>query len=161
MISRRAWIGSGIAAALLAAAGFAYEQQPEDGDRAIVAALAPVMLEGALPSEGTARTQALLSVERGFDVAVAGLTPSVQRELARLFTLLRFAPARMAATGVMHPWHLASHDEIRRFLTNWRYSGNATLRSGYDALHALVLAAWYGGDASWERIGYPGPPHVA
>lgn len=161
MLSRRAWIGTTLAAGLVAAAGFAYEMQPEDGDRAILAAIVPVMLDGALPTDPHARAAAIRDAVRGFDVAVAGLTPSVQRELARLFTLLRFAPTRMLATGVMHPWHLASNAEVARFLNAWRYSGNATLRSGYDALHALVLAAWYGNDASWERIGYPGPPHIA
>lgn len=161
MLTRRAWIGSGVAAALLAAAGLAYEQLPAEGDGAIVAALAPVMLEGALPSDLAARERAVRSVVEGFDVALAGLTPSVRRELARLFTLLRIAPARIVATGVMQPWHRASDDDLRRFLTRWRYSPNATLRSAYDALHALVLASWYSGEASWARIGYPGPPRIA
>jgi hypothetical protein len=93
-----------------------------------------------------------------FHTAVNGLTPSVQDEVKQLFTLLRVAPLRMAATGVMRPWSQANPGDIERFLTNWRYSGIAKLRSGYDALHQLCLAAWYGDPASWKRIGYPGPP---
>jgi hypothetical protein len=39
-------------------------------------------------------------------------------------------------------------------------SGFALLRSAYDALHQIVLAAWYGNPRSWPAIGYGGPPSV-
>lgn len=158
-MNRRTLIGSGISVALLAMAGLAYEIQPET-DAVILRAIASVLLEGALPANAADRERALDSVQHGFDVAVAGLPPSVQQEIAQLFTLLRVGPARMLAAGVMHPWHLASSAEIEQFLTGWRFNRIAKLRSAYDALHALVLAAWYGNAASWERIGYPGPPRI-
>jgi hypothetical protein len=31
------------------------------------------------------------------------------------------------------------------------------LRSAYQALHDLVLGAWYANPANWDAIGYPGP----
>jgi hypothetical protein len=34
------------------------------------------------------------------------------------------------------------------------------LQQGYQALHDLVLAAWYARPDSWPAIGYPGPPEV-
>jgi hypothetical protein len=34
------------------------------------------------------------------------------------------------------------------------------LRSGYAALHQLVLAAWYGNARAWPAIGYGGPPSL-
>jgi hypothetical protein len=52
----------------------------------------------------------------------------------------------------------ASAEDIARFLERWRHSSIALLRSGYQALHELVMAAWYGNAQSWGRIGYPGPP---
>lgn len=169
-MNRRQWIGSGIAAAaILFVAGAIYESQgdraPADGyrfralgqeDRGILAAIGPVMLAGALPQG----EDAIRRFIEGFDTAVAGLTPSVQGEVAQVFMLLRVPPLRMIGTGVMRPWHLASTDEIESFLNRWRYSGITTLRSAYDALHQLSNAAWYGSPHSWPHIGYPGPPKL-
>lgn len=156
-MNRRQWIGSGVAAALLVAAGVVYESPLKDGDRAILAAIAPVMLAGSVPPGD----DALRAFVEGFDTAVAGLTPSIQAEIAQLFTILRVAPLRMLATGVMQPWRRASSDEIARFLNAWRYSSIAQLRSAYDALHQLSYAAWYGNPRSWPQTGYPGPPKLA
>ena len=171
-MNRRQWIASGtVAALLLAGIGTLYELQPDraptddyhfrnlsEEDRGILASLAPVMLAGSLPANNDSALRALIE---GFDIAVAGLTPSVQAEVAQLMMLLRVAPLRMAATGVMKPWHLASHDEIARFLTGWRYSSIAKLRSAYDALHQLCYGAWYGNTMSWAGTSYPGPPKIA
>lgn len=156
-MNRRQWIGAGIAAALVAAgAGGAYEFQP-DSDRALLSAIAPVMLAGALPQTSEAM-DALLA---GFDTAVRGLTPSVQHDVAQLLTLLRMPPTRIVLAGMLRPWHRATHGEIEHFLNRWRYSRFATLRAAYDALHQLCCAAWYGNARSWPAIGYPGPPKVA
>lgn len=170
-MNRRQWIGSGIAAAaLLVGAGAVYEFQrdpaPEDAyrfraldeaDRGILAAIGPVILAGSLPQTEDARRVFI----EGFDTAVSGLTPSVQAEVAQLFMLLRVAPLRMIATGVMKPWHLASADEISNFLDAWRFSGIVKLRSAYDALHQLSYGAWYGNPVSWAGTNYPGPPKLA
>jgi hypothetical protein len=169
-MKRRQWIGGTAAAAvLLLGAGALYQLRGDtppddpyrfrvldDEERAILAAIGPVMLAGALPAGGTG-TNAFIE---GFDTAVAGLPPHVQGELAQLFMLLKNGVLRVLATGVMHPWHEASQEEIARFLTAWRYSGIVKLRAGYDALHQLTLAAWYGNPVSWSAIGYPGPPVV-
>ena len=155
-MNRRAWIGTGVAAALLVGAGAIYERPLQEDDAAILAAIAPVMLAGAMPQEDDA-VNAMIA---NFHKAVSGLTPSVQAEVAQLFTLLRVAPLRMLATGVMRPWSEANPGDIEAFLTRWRFSGIAKLRSAYDALHQLVWAAWYGDPQSWARIGYPGPPTV-
>jgi hypothetical protein len=170
-MNRRRWIGSGVAAAaVLFATGLIYESQgdsaPSDpyrfraldeADRGILAAILPVMLAGSLsPNE-----DALRSVIEGFDTAVAGLTPSIQGELAQVFTILRVAPLRMIATGIIRPWHLASKDDIARFLNAWRYSNIASLRSAYDALHQTAYCAWYANPQSWPQTGYPGPPKLS
>jgi len=128
--------------------------------RTIVAAVAPVLLAGALPEEPAARERSLLEVVRGVDTAVSGLPPAVQEEIAQLFALLAFPPTRRIVAGVIAPWFTASPAEIAAFLQRWRQSRFALLRSGYRALQELTSAAWYGNPASWVRIGYPGPPDL-
>ena len=60
--------------------------------------------------------------------------------------------------GVRSTWAEATEEEVAAFLRRWRTSRFGLLRAGYQALTQLILAAWYGNPASWERLGYPGPP---
>lgn len=123
---------------------------------ALLRAIARVMLDGALPNHG----EALDAAVHGVAVAIAGLPPAVQSEVQQLFGLLEFPLTRRIVAGV-GPWERASNDEIAAFLQRWRTSNALLLRSGYAALHQLVMAGWYGNDAAWPGIGYPGPPRVA
>jgi len=125
--------------------------------RSVVAAIVPVMLEGALPA-GDAAIAARGEVVAGVDRAVAGLSPAVRAELDELFSLLAFAPARCVVAGVWSPWQEASRESIAAFLERWRDSRFALLRSGFSALHQLILGAWYANPRAWPVIGYPGPP---
>jgi hypothetical protein len=127
---------------------------------AIIAAVAPVLLDGALPTESAAGAAALKETVANVAAAVAGLPPSAQKELGELFALLAFAPARIALARVDSPWEKASRDEVAAFLERWRTSRFLLLRSAYGALHQLVFAAWYGNPSSWSVIGYPGPPQL-
>ncbi len=175
MLTRRQLLGGGIAAAaVLAAAGLAYEFSPDtlrtdpqyrftmldEEDRVIVAALAPVMLSGALPGDAAARKDAIAQTVRGVDVAIAGLPLAVRAQIRQLFGILRFPITRMFVAGIWHPWHAANDAEIAHFLEAWRYSRITRLRSAYDALHQLLMAAWYGNAKAWNAIGYTGPPAV-
>ena len=126
----------------------------------IVAAVVPAMLAGALPSEAGARQAAVRDTVAGVERAIAGLNPNAQQELAQLFSLLAFAPARIALTGVSTAWAEASEGAVNAFLERWRTSSFALLRSAYDALHQLICAAWYGNPKIWPGIGYPGPPKI-
>ncbi|MBV8584473.1 MAG: hypothetical protein JO241_10785 [Candidatus Eremiobacteraeota bacterium] len=130
------------------------------GDRNTIAAVAAVVLAGSLPAESAARAAASIEVVRGVDVAISGLPPSVQEEIGQLFGLLRFPPTRALAAGIWRPWESAGTDSVSNFLTGWRFSSVALFRSGYQALHQLVMASWYGNGASWAGIAYPGPPRV-
>jgi len=148
---------------LLAAASCAHRATaPRDSQRhQMIAAIAGVMLAGALPPSGQARTDALGEVVRGVDIAIAGLPPVVQGEISQLFGLLSFPLTRVLAAGVMSNWGDAPPREIETFLRQWRYSSITLFRSGYDALHQLVMAGWYGNDLAWPRIGYGGPPKLS
>ena len=163
MLTRRQFLKVGIASgAVLAGAGWLHLRRgsaPAKGlqwlderGRAIVGALAPVVLDGALPA------QALEEVVAAFDRAVAGLSPAVQEEIRQLLALLGIAAGRFIVAGVRSAWHEATPEEVAAFLRRWQSSRFDLLRAGYQALTQLLVAAWYGNAASWERIGYPGPP---
>jgi len=131
----------------------------EPGARAIVAAIIPVLLDGALPGgpeAPSARADTLASVEE----AIAGLPPATRKELADLFSLLDFPPTRCLIAGIWSPWPEASRESIASFLTRWRDSRFELLRSAYAALHQLVFAAWYANPRAWNATGYAGPPSL-
>ena len=128
--------------------------------QAILGAIVPVLLAGALPAAADARQQAVADTVRGIDTAIAGLAPSAQDELRQLFSLLALPPARLAIAQVSEPWNRASEADVRACLDRFRGSSLTLLRSAYGALHQLTFGAWYGNPATWARIGYPGPPEL-
>ena len=169
-ISRRTLLKAGIAgaAALLLARWLYPPTSPparptpsalEPGAHAIVAAIIPVLLDGALPSgpeAPSARAEALAAVEE----AIAGLPPATRNELADLFSLLGFPPTRCLVAGIWSPWPEATRESIASFLMRWRDSRFELLRSAYAALHQLVFAAWYASPRAWPATGYAGPPSL-
>jgi hypothetical protein len=176
MTSRRTFLAAGVAGGI--ALGFAWWWRDRPAfvpggagvdaltalDRsapAIVAAIVPVLLAGALPAADPERRSAIDETTLNVGRAIAGLPPAAQQELGELFALLGFGPARIALARVVAPWNEADHDEVAAFLERWRVSGFLLLRSAYDALHQIVLAAWYGNPRSWPAIGYPGPPNIS
>jgi len=176
MTTRRSFLVAGLAGgAALAAAHWlrgTREPGPVSGPNAalaaldagapmIIAAIVPVMLDGALPEEAAARQAAVAETVAGVARAVGGLSPAAQKELAELFSLLALPPTRIALAGVTTPWAEASSAAVAAFLERWRGSRWMLLRSAYDGLHQLILAAWYGNPRSWPSIGYPGPPAIA
>ena len=125
---------------------------------AIIAAIVPVVLDGALPVDPADRRAAVTETVANVARAVSGLAPAAQKELAELFSLLSLPPTRVALAGMKAPWAEASPEAVAAFLERWRTSGWMLLRSAYDALHQIVFAAWYGNPRAWPSIGYPGPP---
>lgn len=163
MLTRSGLLIGALSASALTAAAVVYEWRPgvpppdarrflflSEADRAALAAIAPVM-------SGRANT---VQVLRGFDAAVAGLPPAVRAQLRQLLDLLAFPPGRIFLAGVPKRWDDADPAAIARFLQAWRTSPFAKVRSAYDALHQLTLAACYADPATWTAIGYPGPPAV-
>jgi hypothetical protein len=129
-------------------------------EREMLAAVAAVLLDGALPKEGAVRRQLVERTVDGIVKAVSGLSLATQKELGELFGLLVLAPARLVIAGVGRPWREAGTAEVAEFLDSWRTSRLGLLQSGYAALHDLTFGAWYARSESWEVIGYPGPPEV-
>ena len=172
MISRRTFIAAGLlgATALVTARWLRRPDAPPgepslqalDADaQAVLRAIVPVMLAGALPNAAQDRRNAIADTVRGIDVAVQGLSPTAQEELRQLFAQLSLPPTRFALARVSAPWNDASESDVRAFLDRFRDSSLTLLRSAYGALHQLTFAAWYGNPASWPQIGYPGPPDLA
>jgi hypothetical protein len=168
MVTRRQFLRAGVMGGALLALMRLAPRPAHAGDSAPVldaptrealAAIAAVMLAGALP-DGGGRQQALAAVVDGVAVAVSGLPPHLQEELGQLFTLLTFAPTRWLLAGVSSPWPRASAEDIAEFLESWRGSWSSLLQSGYHALHELIMAAWYARPDSWPALGYPGPPRL-
>lgn len=164
MVSRRTFIKAGLFGGLVLGAGGAwYAATREDAPpvrlsqstRAMFQAITPVMLAGML-GEGVGQIERVVD---GVERAVTGLSLAAQSELAELFGLLGFYPARKLLTGIAD-WPLARSAEIEAFLKWWRFHRFALLQGGYAALHDLVLGSWYAQPESWESIGYPGPPEV-
>lgn len=169
--SRRRFLAAGVAgAALLAVGGGVLWMRGAtrgaagalDADaRAILRAIVPAMLAGALPGAPRERDAAIGETVDGVDRAIAALPPSMRAELARLFALLALPPGRRVFAGVASEWPEAGVDEVGAFLSNWQASRWALKRTAYDGLHSLVIAAWYANPRSWPAIGYPGPPAIA
>ena len=166
--SRRAFLVTGVlGVAALAAGGLLREWPLRSGpatalrDATILHALVPAMLDDALPADARERDLAITETVTGVQAAVAGLPPNAQGEIARLFGLLAFAPFRVGVAGLWRDWPQASLSDTAGMLARWQHSRLSLLRSAYDGLHQLILAAWYGNPRAWEAIGYAGPPALA
>jgi hypothetical protein len=162
--SRRQFLQAGIAgSALLSFSGWlnaAGVRRLSDAEREMLAAVAGVLLDGALPKEAAARQQLIARTVDGIARAVDGLSLATQKEIGELFGLLVLAPARLLIAGVRRPWREAGSAEVAEFLDSWRGSRLGLLQSAYAALHDLTFGAWYAQTDSWAAIGYPGPPEM-
>lgn len=170
MITRRRFLQVGLAgAAVLAGVHLALRnggpREPgprtlDAGEAALVAALAPVVLAGALPAEPESGRAAVREVVEAFDRALAGLEPAVREEVRDLLGLLAFAPTRFALAGLARPVAQSRPEDVAAFLQRWRTSRFDLLRAAYQALTQLLQAAWFGNARAWPAIGYPGPPRL-
>ncbi len=172
MATRRQFLKAGLAAGVvLAGAGWIASRRGrgpvpglhwlDERSAAIVRALVPVVLDGAIPAADPGRGDAIREAVEAFDRAVSGLSPAVQEEISQLFSLLALPAGRFVVAGVRSAWAEATPDEVAAFLARWRRSRFALLRAGYQALTQLIVAAWYGNPRSWAAIAYPGPPSLA
>lgn len=159
-MKRRALLKTGLAGGMLLALGAAslrIGRNPVHDRETVLRAVVPALLEGALPNGAAARSTAIDRSVEAVGTATAALAPSAQSELAQLFALLASAPGRVLLARVDAPWPAAALAEVSAFLSAWRHHPIALFRSGYAALHDLVLAGHYADESSWPGIGYPGP----
>lgn len=160
MTTRRQFLQTGLAGSLLLNISACSRPSQNGGRHAVLKALIPVILAGALPPASSNLDALVVSTIAGVDKAIAGLSLATQKEIGELFDLLAFAPTRMLAAGIWSPWDEARPEAISKFLESWRHSRFDLLKSGYAALHDLIFGAWYARPDTWAAIGYPGPPKV-
>jgi hypothetical protein len=160
MTTRREFLKTGLAGALLLNVAGCTRPAQGNGRTVVLTALIPVFLAGVLPRGGATRPELIARTVAGVDKAIAGLALATQKEVGELFDLLSFTPTRMIVAGVWSPWPEASAEAIGRFLESWRNSRFDLLKSGYAALHDLIFSAWYARPDTWTAIDYPGPPKV-
>lgn len=160
VIGRRAFLKAGFAGSVMLACAGRIGAATTDDEAVMLAAIASALLAGMLPADGVAQTQALNNTVAGVRHAVAGLSPSTQKEVSELFSLLGFPLTRRLLAGVSAPWAEARTEDVAIFLENWRHSRHALLQTAYGALHDLVLGAWYARPEHWAAIGYPGTPEI-
>lgn len=169
--SRRRFVFVGLAgAAVLAGARWLVPAEPFGESAraaltadasAIVRALVPAFLDGALPEDAAERDAAVTRTVAGVGTAIAGLPPATREELATLFALLASMPVRLFVAGIDGTWRDATVADANGFLVRLQKSRWSVKRIAYDALHQLVFAAWYADPRAWPAIGYPGPPALA
>ncbi len=129
-------------------------------ERSMLAAIAPLILAGALPGASGAGRPAVETLLLDVDRTLSGFDPNVQEEVRDLFSLLLLPPARWLLAGVHKSWSEADAADIAAFLEDWRLSRWPILRSAYQALHSVILAAWYAQPAAWPVMAYSGPPQL-
>ncbi|MCW3479067.1 twin-arginine translocation signal domain-containing protein [Neisseriaceae bacterium JH1-16] len=127
-----------------------------DHDIPIVRAIAPSLI-GLAPGGVNPSLDELVA---GVDKAILALSLAVQQEVRELFDLLQNRWLRRWLAGVRSPWAEVRPDEAAAFLARWQNGGFVLLRTGYQALHGLINAAWYGNPKSWAGIGYRQPARV-
>lgn len=164
MISRRAFIQTGLLGAVaLAVAGglYRFTRSPpaqrfrlDTGATPVLAAIVPVMLKEVLAATDPAAIAATIMRTQ---TAIGSLPLRAQKEVADLFGLLTLGPTRRLLAGVPDDWPSAKPEDVGAFLQNWRVHRFKMLQSAYQALHDLIIGAWYSDESTWPAIGYPGP----
>ena len=92
MTTRREFLKTGVAGALLLNVAGCTRPAQGDGRTVVLTALIPVFLDGALPPAGATRPELITRTVAGVDKAIAGLSLATQKEVGELFDLLSFTP---------------------------------------------------------------------
>jgi hypothetical protein len=120
-------------------------------EHAVMEAVALRMLVGA-PGLSTARLG--LACDRLASKADA----TAQVELRQLLQLFENALPNFVFGGRWAVFTKQAPEEQDATLREWRDSKLIVRRSGYNALRALAMGAYYSNAAVWPFVHYPGPP---
>jgi hypothetical protein len=92
------------------------------------------------------------------DRIISWTDPSAQKETIQLLGLFENALAGFLFGFRTRPFTQLSPTEQDEVLAEWQTSRIAVRRTGYLALRAIVISAYYGQKPTWVVSGYPGPP---
>ncbi|MED5622129.1 hypothetical protein [Ideonella sp. BN130291] len=130
------------------------------GGRAVFRAVGAAVLDGALPTDASARLRSLDGLLARLEGTIAGLAPHAQDELSTLLALLASAPGRVGLAGLTTDWSDASVAQVHAALQAMRTSALAVRQQAYFALRELTNAAYFADPTTWAWLGYPGPNDV-
>jgi hypothetical protein len=116
-------------------------------DHAILAALTPAILKGALPEGDPA------ALERSLRLTDSFLATQSQFTRGEFYKLC-------GALSLFHTWDSWSLEQAESFLNGYRTSWIGLRSQIYVSLQVLVTMPWYGEPEAWKAIGYPGPPPI-
>lgn len=128
--------------------------------REVFAASGRALLDGSLPSTGGAIESALEGLLGHIDGLIATLPPHAQAELSQLLALLASAGGRRVLAGLAVPWPLASVADVQQAFQEMRVSALSLRQQAYQALHDIVVSAYFSDPQTWGLLGYPGPLKV-
>ncbi|MBI2769355.1 MAG: hypothetical protein HYX47_07025 [Burkholderiales bacterium] len=128
--------------------------------REVFSAVGRAILEGTLPADDGARQIALNGLLERIDTLVAGLPAHAQGELSQLLALLASGAGRRTMAGLAPEWSAAATPEVQQALQGMRVSGLALRRQAYQALHDIVVGAYFADASTWAQLGYPGPTKI-
>ncbi len=171
MWSRRRVIFVGVAGAVAAGAALVLPRLGSSGAAPSGAALVSehadmlravtrALLGSALPTDADARNRDVTRATTAAGALIENLPPSTRKEIADLFGLLAFSPAR-ALLGYSGDWAAADIPTVTTFLAGLRDSSIGLKQQAYFALHDLLIGSFYAEPSTWAATGYPGPPKLA
>jgi hypothetical protein len=102
-----------------------------------------------------------VDLPRRADAVVASLGTEARAELKQLVNLFENALAGFLLDGQLRTFTDGSPEQQDARIRAWQTSRYRVRRTGYKALKRVVYAAYYGAPATWNAIGYPGPPPIA
>jgi len=91
------------------------------------------------------------------DGIIAMLEEVTQGEIKQLLMLFENALPNFLFGLRTEPFSQLDPAEQDQVLAEWRDSRLTLRRTGYRALRGIAIAAYYGNQATWSAVGYPGP----
>lgn len=91
------------------------------------------------------------------DQALARAVPEARNDLVSVLHLLDSAVVGVM-DGYLGPFSALSPEAQDKALYAWRDSRLTLRRGAYKALKNLAATSYYRKEATWEEVGYPGPP---
>ncbi len=169
MLKRREVLVTGVAGGSLWAAGglgIAHAQVVppvsalDAASLAIVRVWTPIVLgNGALPTDPTARTNAITVTAQRAGEIVSNYPPLNKATIIGLFNTLKQGP-QIFNPAFPTTWEAMPAAALNALLEGLRVSTVASQRGIFSALMGIIPNGHYSNPANWAAINYPGPPRI-
>lgn len=129
--------------------------------RQVFLAVARAVLDGSLPTDGSAQAKALDAHLDRLTTALRALPLATQAQVDELVSLLATALGRHLLAALPHAWDTAPTETVQAALQSMRVSSLALRRQAYHALRDLTQGAYFADASTWAAFGYPGPRPIS